>query len=756
MPFLNIFPVSATSSDWSEPRPSRYKVFNQTIGRAYDDGIAAVSMGVTIHDYMESNESGLNYDRLYLRVSVSANTRKGIYYNCMQYGYSWYEVFNQTNITGDNAGNWLNIPPELGAFISYGVEYTSVWVCSNGFICLDSEYTNATPSSIPDANKPNTIIAPFWRDLNPSAGSSITYGLIYGTPNLFVISWNNVPNKANGVPQTFQLVIRGSVGGADAFHNALLFQYKSITKDQLTTVGVEDQIGSKGTSLDPNSLGNNYCLLFQYSIMGYRLEHLTIRLTKIDTYAIINPQLSDVDIGGYNIILESYTNPCGEVFGAAIGLAADLLLPYKAGIMFGTLLIIPTLGNYFSGQLSRPDFQYDWADTNENEAYVSAACAEEDKTWLMPFDATLADIFVWGLTDNNNRNHLLTVTAESTYKSMDDLSTHTISTSVTLYMYAVTPSTPDGPTYGYVGSIYSYSTSITDPEEDPVRYEFSWGDGTPNTITDWYASGVNATASHSWASSGTYQVRVRAQDIYESWSGVWGGWSSPLNVTIVNRYYLTVKTYIGTIELTNLKVWIDSIQYCSPATVLVVEGTHTVEAQTGYLSGSYVYVFYHWEDGSTNNPRSVTVTSDRVVKAYYKLAGTCPTLFVWNGSEYISETLLNIHAESDITVQHQIQQTLALDGRHYKLQLRELDNFTSHIDQVKLYAVDHNGEWHLCSLSYAKLNNTYVTLKLLFDDDKRVDLTPSENIDLKFLPSIPYNETAYFIFEINGYNKKVP
>jgi hypothetical protein len=135
--------------------------------------------------------------------------------------------------------------------------------------------------------------------------------------------------------------------------------------------------------------------------------------------------------------------------------------------------------------------------------------------------------------------------------------------------------------------------------------------------------------------------------------------------------------------------------------------------------------------------------------------GGCPTLFVWNGTDYAEEGILNIHAESDITVQHQIQNALVLENGVYKLQLKELDNYTSHIDQVKLYAVDYQGIWHTCPLTYAYHNELgKVTSKLFFDDSKRVDLEPTEIINLKFAPSIPPSQTAYFIFEINGYNMK--
>ena len=221
-------------------------------------------------------------------------------------------------------------------------------------------------------------------------------------------------------------------------------------------------------------------------------------------------------------------------------------------------------------------------------------------------------------------------------------------------------------------------------------------------------------------------------------------------------YTLTVKTrkIASGQEISGVTVWVDGVPYCSPVTLYVDAGTHTVKVNSHFWGGwSLEYTFDHWEDGSTNNPRSVPINNDKVVTAYYLV--TCPTLFVWNGSQYVYETLLDIHAESDVTVQHQIQQTLIRDGPFYKLQLRELDNFTSHIDQVKLYAVDRDGEWHTCPLTLAEHNNTCVTLKLLFDDDRRVDLAPSETINLKFLPSIPCSQTSHFIFEINGHNKKI-
>jgi hypothetical protein len=248
--------------------------------------------------------------------------------------------------------------------------------------------------------------------------------------------------------------------------------------------------------------------------------------------------------------------------------------------------------------------------------------------------------------------------------------------------------------------------------------------------------------------AGTWKIRiykVQGSGVY-SFSLEWG-------------QCLTIDTKISSTgaRLYNVKVWINSVLYYSPVTISASAGTtYNVLVETVVTRSWATYVFYHWNDGSTANPRTVHFpdTGNVTLTAYYLTA--CPTLFVWNGSEYMYETVLDIHAESDITVQHKIQQKLALDGMLYKLELRELDNFTSHIDQVKLYAVDSTGEWHLCPLKYANYDDIVVTKTLLLDDDKRIDLAPSETIGLRFQRPIPYSETTYFIFEINGYNKKVP
>jgi len=70
------------------------------------------------------------------------------------------------------------------------------------------------------------------------------------------------------------------------------------------------------------------------------------------------------------------------------------------------------------------------------------------------------------------------------------------------------PSQPSGPSSGQVSTAYSYSTggSVSSLGHS-VQYQFVWGDG--NT-TDWLPVGTT-TASHTWASAGTYNVAALAR-----------------------------------------------------------------------------------------------------------------------------------------------------------------------------------------------------------------------------------------------------
>jgi hypothetical protein len=76
-----------------------------------------------------------------------------------------------------------------------------------------------------------------------------------------------------------------------------------------------------------------------------------------------------------------------------------------------------------------------------------------------------------------------------------------------------TPSAPSGPTSAAVAATCSYSTSATDPNGNPIVYQFNWGDG---SVSPWGA----ASQTHAWTAAGTYYVTAQGRDSLGALSGV--------------------------------------------------------------------------------------------------------------------------------------------------------------------------------------------------------------------------------------------
>jgi len=95
---------------------------------------------------------------------------------------------------------------------------------------------------------------------------------------------------------------------------------------------------------------------------------------------------------------------------------------------------------------------------------------------------------------------------------------------------------------------------------------------------------------------------------------------------------LSVKTF-GPHEINGVTIWIDAeyTTYYSPINIEVGIGWHTVKVSYGFLElgpeeGSYIkYSFYCWDNGFTNNTRSLQLEKDRTIWAFYKWK----TIYLW-------------------------------------------------------------------------------------------------------------------------------
>jgi hypothetical protein len=151
------------------------------------------------------------------------------------------------------------------------------------------------------------------------------------------------------------------------------------------------------------------------------------------------------------------------------------------------------------------------------------------------------DIFSWTSTNYNEYYDVTTPLEVGTYyvqlKAFDgtDYSeTHEELMEITVINNPpLVPAVPDGETSGIVGSVYSYSTSTSDPDGDMLRYGWDFdGDCVVDEWSELVVSGAIDTRTHSWETAGTYEIRVKAEDEY----GALSTWSDALVVTIQSAY----------------------------------------------------------------------------------------------------------------------------------------------------------------------------------------------------------------------------
>jgi hypothetical protein len=659
---------------------------------------------------------------------------------------------------------WIDLSVEFGfTVLYYGVEYDKIWVCSNGFVSFTSACTNANPQTIPSNNTPNAIIAPFWRDLKPNHDGSITYGKeIFGgddSHSYFVVSWNNVPD-ANSNPQTFQLLIEERQGsGSDVLHNKIFFQYKTITKDQDTTIGVENQLGLQGHSISLSNaeVKNDGCFGIFPNNEGSRLLTLKTKLTKSDTQALLDPIPNY--ISGINVELKNTANPYGDWWAPVTGFAADLLIDKAvmagtittgAGIAIGGLFVlIDITAAVASQQYSEAIQHYSSAGPGDNESFVFATCKAEElgggqEAQGEPFDAELASTFEWSFTDPNDADHTLTVTAEACYHDFATGETNTISTSVTLNMYTG---------YHYLDLYTKIDGSITT--------------GVKVWINDFvYYSPVSINLTE-----GNYEIEAESPIYRDSVEYRFQTWSDGIDDN---------PRTIGLYSDLNVSALYKAV-YCLEILVPSGGGT-TTDPSPGtyeYPDGTILNVtalpdegfsLNHWDlDGIFHfeNPITVTMNSDHTLKAYFHNATgsggypePCPTLFVWNGTAYVDYGVIDIHNPSGEDVVREVPvQAEDVGISRYKaaFRLREgwlgLNFSESVIDQVKLYAINENGNHMLCPLikaEHSRLGN--VLLRLLASDNWKTQILLLEAIDLKFIVPYPLHKIQNFTFTIEGCN----
>jgi len=172
------------------------------------------------------------------------------------YGYFWIDedafggpTFDWVDISGvgtaqtfgddDNQNFGFSFP-----FNFYGLDYTSVNVCSNGWISFNSTSTSYSNTGIPSTADPNNMIAVFWDDLNPASAGTI-YTFDDTANNRFIVQWAGVPHYNGSEYLDFQVILNAD--------GTILCQYLTVFEAGMCTVGLENSGGTDGLQVVNNS-----------------------------------------------------------------------------------------------------------------------------------------------------------------------------------------------------------------------------------------------------------------------------------------------------------------------------------------------------------------------------------------------------------------------------------------------------------------------------------------------------------------------
>ncbi|MCK5560858.1 MAG: fibronectin type III domain-containing protein, partial [Thermoplasmata archaeon] len=220
------------------------------------------------------------------------------------YGYRWIDSKGTNNITynwtdGVTGGTNLNLinqdnsgPISLGfRFPFYSRSYSTIHICDNGWASF-THMSTVTSDTIPSQFSPNTVIAPFWTDLDPAmyalSGNVYYKRMNTSTPKHFIITWESLPifilSSSYDYNNTVQAIIyeNGSV----------LFQYKAIniTQSNIPIVGIENEYGNIGLQYSP-TLTNKTAVMFYYN---YPEHELIVKDLIIPDYGQVN---EDIQLG---------------------------------------------------------------------------------------------------------------------------------------------------------------------------------------------------------------------------------------------------------------------------------------------------------------------------------------------------------------------------------------------------------------------------------------------------------------------------
>jgi len=196
-----------------------------------------------------------------------------------QFGHRWIDsdsptgpVFNWANLASNGtiipiAGDDIvSDPIPIGfPFRYFGTEYTTVRVCSNGYLTFSSALPAAVSNQpLPSTSAPENLLAVFWDDLYLDGFS---HALYYYDGSRFIVEFENVHRVGGGGPYTFEVILYPS--------GAIVYQYLSMSPSLTSaTIGIQNAAQDDGLTVvfDNNYVHGSLALRFETGLSWLTLS----------------------------------------------------------------------------------------------------------------------------------------------------------------------------------------------------------------------------------------------------------------------------------------------------------------------------------------------------------------------------------------------------------------------------------------------------------------------------------------------------
>lgn len=234
------------------------------------------------------------------------------------FGYRWIDsddpggpAFDWVDITsigtpvpfasGDDS-NAQNIPIGFN-FPFYGNTFSTVNVCTNGWLSFTSTLTSLTNNPLPGTGAPENLLAVFWDDLLP--GTSPARVFRYNDGTRFIVSFVGVPRYSSGGPYTFQVILYPS--------GRIVYQYLNMQGTRLNeaTIGIQNATRTDGLMAVHNA--------------AYVHDGLAVQFSVLPEYLTVSPTTGTVPAGGSAALNVNFntTGMFGGTYDGAIRVASN-------------------------------------------------------------------------------------------------------------------------------------------------------------------------------------------------------------------------------------------------------------------------------------------------------------------------------------------------------------------------------------------------------------------------------------------------